>query len=80
MKLIKVFHNYNTNILDPIMYSYIIDFKAFLEELRTQIDLDADNLKSFIKSEDCELIPVAEIEKNIFILLKHLRMLLLIEC
>ncbi|MBK6353418.1 MAG: hypothetical protein IPF46_08435 [Saprospiraceae bacterium] len=64
MKLIKVFHNYNTNILDPIMYSYIIDFKAFLEELRTQIDLDADNLKSFIKSEDCELIPVAEIEKK----------------
>lgn len=65
MKIMKVFHNYNSNILDPIMYVYIIDFRNFLHKLRDEIKLNYRNLDNYLKKvEGVKLESIAGIEKK----------------
>jgi hypothetical protein len=47
-KVLKVYHNYNAGILDPISYIYFIDFKEYLKYFITIISEFTKNVDSVI--------------------------------
>ncbi len=55
-KVLKVYHNYNAGILDPISYIYFIDFKEYLKYFISIIEEFAKNVDSVIDNKGV-LIP-----------------------
>jgi hypothetical protein len=51
-KINKIFFNYNNGILDPILFTYFLDFKIFMDNLASLITKERnDYLESFINAE-----------------------------
>lgn len=48
-KVLKVFSNFNNGILDPIQFTYFLDFSVLIEKLKQLIDSEYDDKKTVTK-------------------------------
>jgi hypothetical protein len=69
MKIMKVFHNYNNAIVDPVLFIYYIDFKRFLEGFLNELQRYNQENKYYLDNKTSKNASVAEIEKIISIYL-----------
>lgn len=58
IKVLKIFSNYNNGIQDPILFSYFLDFKIFIDCLVDLIEEEYNNSQNFF-------FPIKEIEDKI---------------
>ncbi|HAO09433.1 MAG TPA: hypothetical protein DCQ50_21175, partial [Chryseobacterium sp.] len=66
-KVIKIFHNYNNGIQDPVLYTYFLDFGFFISNLIKRVKHYSNQFDRILKdNSDYVDINTQEIESNLF--------------